>query len=217
MKAILLSIRPEWLVKILNREKTIEVRKLFRKDYVGWVYLYCSKGKPYLTFEYVSVDMSLRTDYPWGYQLVNKLRDDAYVRHEQPLNGKVVARFWCDKVEEIKLWYSPAQANNCVDFDVWHCETETLDEDELLYGSCLSQENLINYLCRKNNNEGFAIHISKLEIFDRPKELGEFRVRRTVTEWHYNMDSIGEEVSFEVLPPVKKAPQNYCYIEGEQL
>ena len=45
MKSILLSIKPEWLAKILNGEKTIEVRKLFPKDYVGWVYLYCSKDK----------------------------------------------------------------------------------------------------------------------------------------------------------------------------
>ena len=43
MKAILMVIRPEWFIKILTGEKTIEVRKLFPKDYVGWVYLYCCK------------------------------------------------------------------------------------------------------------------------------------------------------------------------------
>lgn len=48
MRAVLMSIRPEHLVKILNGNKTIEVRKAVPKDYIGWVYLYCTKGKPYL-------------------------------------------------------------------------------------------------------------------------------------------------------------------------
>ena len=46
MKAILMSIRPQWVAKILNKEKTLEIRKHFPKDYVGWVYVYCTKGKP---------------------------------------------------------------------------------------------------------------------------------------------------------------------------
>ena len=195
MKSILLSIKPEWIAKILNGEKTIEVRKKFPKDYVGWVYLYCSKGIPYL---------------------LNKLTRDVCFWEEKQitandmLNGKVVARFWCDKVEEIKLWYSPAQADNCVDYDVWYHETESLDDDELLYRSCLSGENLINYLCRKNNNEGFAIHISKLEIFDRPRELGEFH---TVNKYGIPQYQFGKGTCD--YKKLTKAPQNYCYIEGE--
>lgn len=47
MKAILISIRPQWVAKILNREKTIEIRKRFPKDYVGWVYIYCTKDRKY--------------------------------------------------------------------------------------------------------------------------------------------------------------------------
>ena len=51
MKAILLSIKPEWIAKILNGKKTVEVRKKFPKDYVGWVYLYCSKNGKDLIIE----------------------------------------------------------------------------------------------------------------------------------------------------------------------
>lgn len=43
MKAILMSIRPQHMAKILNGKKTIEIRKKFPKDYVGWVYIYCTK------------------------------------------------------------------------------------------------------------------------------------------------------------------------------
>ena len=44
-KSILMSIKPQYVAKILNGEKTIEIRKRFPKDYVGWVYIYCTKGK----------------------------------------------------------------------------------------------------------------------------------------------------------------------------
>ena len=197
MKSILLSIRPQWLVKILNGEKTIEVRKLFPKDYVGWVYLYCSKNGGTLCPSY-------KSDNTMRYVVIKDKYDDVIT------NGHIVARFWCDKVEEIKLWYSPAQADNCVDYDVWYHETESLDDDELLYRSCLSGEKLINYLCRKNNNEGYAIHISKLEIFDRPKELSEFH---TVNKYGIPQYQFGKGTCD--YKKITKAPQNYCYIEGE--
>ena len=43
-KSILMSVQPKWVAKILNGEKTIEIRKRFPKDYVGWVYIYCTKS-----------------------------------------------------------------------------------------------------------------------------------------------------------------------------
>ena len=45
-KAILISIQPQWVAKEINGEKTIEVRKKLPKDYIGWVYIYCTKAKP---------------------------------------------------------------------------------------------------------------------------------------------------------------------------
>lgn len=45
MKSILISIRPEWVAKILNGDKTIEVRKTAPKcDLPVDVYIYCTKG-----------------------------------------------------------------------------------------------------------------------------------------------------------------------------
>ena len=44
MKAILISIKPEWVAKILNGEKTIEIRKTMPKcDLPIDVYIYCTK------------------------------------------------------------------------------------------------------------------------------------------------------------------------------
>ena len=184
MKAILLAIRPEWLVKILNGEKTIEVRKLFPKDYVGWIYLYCSKGKEL---------------YKWS-EKVGYFADNYCKKlHHQPftpkaLNGKVVARFWCDKIEGILNDFNTK-------YNVAICSTVSLFHFEILDKSCLRQNQLTKYLKNKN---GFAIHISKLEIFDRPRELREF--------WNCGKQVRKGVFNYSI---IHKAPQNYCYIEGE--
>ena len=159
-KQILLSIRPEWVAKILNGEKTIEVRKQFPKDYVGWVYIYCTKDKKY----------------------ANLINRGGF------LTGMVVARFYCDKVEEIttEKW-SPSK------------------EQDLLKASCLTENQLFDYCNLESRKPFYAIHISKLEIFDRPKELSEFNYWKDKSEygcWYENK--------------LTKAPQNYCYIEGEE-
>ena len=45
-KAVLLSIRPEWCVKILNGEKTVEIRKNRPKLKPPFkCYIYCTKAQ----------------------------------------------------------------------------------------------------------------------------------------------------------------------------
>lgn len=90
-KAILMSIQPQWVCKILNGEKTIEVRKKFPKDYVGWVYIYCTKGKLPI-MEYINRGV---------HSVIADIKFDKNFKYY--LNGTVVARFWCNKVEEIKI------------------------------------------------------------------------------------------------------------------
>ena len=165
MKAIMMSIRPEWVAKILNKEKTIEIRKRFPKDYVGWVYIYCTKDKKY----------------------ANLINRGGF------LTGMVVARFWCDKVEEIK-----ADLRESVYFG-----THLLGEPVLLKESCLSYNELNDYLKGKN---GYAIYITKLEIFDKPKEISEFG-RYYLCEYALTPFMHKEFV------PLTRAPQSWCYIE----
>lgn len=187
MKSILLSIKPQWVEKILNGKKTIEVRKQFPKDYVGWVYIYCTKDKKY----------------------ANLINRGGF------LTGMVVARFWCDKVEEI-LNYGLARRSEIM-------------MKELLKKSCLTMNELNEYAPHKEYKENdfiYAIHISKLEIFDKPKELSDFTPicqkfeKATV---HYscigckycNYDLPYPATRSSCLKKITKAPQNYLYIEGE--
>ena len=76
-KTILISIKSKWVAKILNGEKTIEIRKTMPKcDLPIDVYIYCTKGN--------------------GLLRLNGKRS-YYVK------GKVVAKFTLNKVEEIKF------------------------------------------------------------------------------------------------------------------
>ena len=183
MKAILTSIKPKWVAKILNGEKTIEIRKRFPKDYVGWVYIYCTKK--------------------YDECLWYKKNSQRYVlNYGKPtndyLNGKVVARFWCDKVEEIKL-------NLAARFF-----TKSMNEEELLKQSCLASKELENYLF-SNICCGYAIHITKLEIFDKPKEISEyFKWTDKKIEWYTGLPKC------KVMRSLTRAPESYCYVEADQ-
>ena len=204
-KSILMSIQPKWVAKILNGEMTIEVRKKFPKDYVGWVYIYCTKGKPYL-YHYQG---ACREEYACSNKKVGGT-----------LNGYVVARFWCDKVEEIEIkqqmgWNYPT--------DDAIFETKTLNPIELLEKSCLDYNTIDIYL----GDEGYAIHISKLEVFDNPKELKEFyyfdykeNLKKKQLEMERAKDLAKDFYKkqmqfFDENWQVEKAPQSWCYIEGD--
>ena len=77
MKAIILVLSPKECINLFNGDLSVLARKKFSKDYVGWVYVYCAKKAPYGV-------ISIK----WA--------------GEHNMLGKVVARFWCNKVEEIR-------------------------------------------------------------------------------------------------------------------
>ena len=163
MKQIMLSIKPKWVAKILNGEKTIELRKRFPLNYRGWVYLYCTKGKEKLMRWY---NGKFNTNYG----------GDIW-------NCKVVARFWCDNVEKI-------------DGNVGH--------PKIYVNACIDDKEACEYA---NGKPLFAIHISQLEIFDKPKEISDFEL------WHSMEDDWeGKRVVWTLY----KAPQSWCYCEEKE-
>lgn len=185
MKSILMSIRPEWVKKILNKEKTIEIRKRFPKDYVGWVYIYVTKNGGNLA--------SYKGSIAYGFENGNEFWE------QRRVNGKVVARFWCDKVEEIKF-HCLTKTNS---YGVQRVEatftTQTLSFTELKKLSCLTGDDLMKYL---NDADGYAIHVNDLEIFDKPKELSEFSIK----VFPHRKDNLMTRC-------LTRAPESWCYIE----
>lgn len=187
MKAIMISIRPQHACNILNLIKTLEIRKMFPSDYVGWVYIYATKdGKK----GWCMVGVNGNETYYQKYD-----RNACYSpKYHYIGNGKVVARFWCDKVEEITT-----REDRFKEFIFY--ET-SLDTEDLCKQSCLDYKELDNYL---QGEKGKAIHVTNLEIFDKPKEISEFKVRK----YEYNTP----RYKIYTEHPLTRVPQSWCYVE----
>lgn len=209
MKAILMAFKSKRIAKIHNGEKILEIRKRFPLDYVGWVYIYCTENSNPLHKNVA--------DIWWvedkGFQKENKRLG---IEQEPAYNGKVVARFWCDNVEEIfKHAYQCGNIDIGIDYDV-ELITPSLCEIELIKQSRLTKDELYKYLfwCAPENkiSLGLAIPISQLEIFDEPKELSEFENYNMVREVELNAEYYkGFDTS--KITVVKKAPQSWFYVE----
>lgn len=169
MESILMSIRPRHVANIFNGLKIRENRKRFPKDYRGWVYIYCTKGNHKLVKP---------KDYN-KYLLFTKGALNS--TKEKSLNGKVVARFYCDNVDMVYDYY--------------------LEEICALF--CLTNDELLKYAGGTYDklDDLYAIHITRLEIFDTPKELSEFRRKTDLGFGGYK------------IMPLLKAPQSWCYCE----
>ena len=162
-KAILMSIQPKWLVKILNGEKTMEIRRSVPDCKLPIdVYLYCTKGKPYIS---------------------QKSRS----KFTKLMNGKVVAKFTLN----ISQAFDSALGNPGI-----YTKANFGDIDVVQYGK---------------GKILYAWHIDNLVIFDKPKELSEFKV---VNPYVKNVGSFGWMFSEDELPkylPLTKAPQSWQY------
>lgn len=70
----------------------------------------------------------------------------------------------------------------------------------------LSDEELFTYLYDGKQNDGWALRISELRIYDKPKELSEFR-----TTWVKPRKDSTCTVSHKISRP----PQSWCYVEEQ--
>ena len=162
-KVIVISIRPEHALNILNGNKTLELRKSVPKGYVGWVYVYVTKGKPYLiNKDILSEFYELREKY-----LITYLDED--------LNATIPFRFWFD--EYIKLeWLDPSLniKRNDVNYYNYYALFENIynNVEWILPNLCLTKQQVIDY---GKERDLYAWHIKKLEIFNKPMQLGGFK------------------------------------------
>ena len=99
------------------------------------------------------------------------------------LNEKVIGEFVCDRIQKT---FEPAGGL----VDVVDCEQ-----------SCLSAKEIIEYA---NGNVIYFWHISDLVIYDKPKELREFRGRKLVWRGNNHIHAYEE---------MKRPPQSWCYVE----
>ena len=190
-KAVLISIRPKWCEKIVNGNKTIEVRKTRPKmDTPFKCYIYCTLPK-----------------YPHeDFIATNYLRPQFYG------GGKVVGEFTCDRIDWIThIGYTGIP--NLVETRI--CDAATMRTSPvggMLNAACLTPKMLNDYLAW---GDGYGWHISDLRIYDAPRELSEFR-RACPNSWYCESCAMYREnngtCGNESLQ-LKHAPQSWCYVE----
>ena len=186
-KAVLISIRPKWCEKIVNGEKTIEIRKTRPKLQTPFkCYIYCTMDHPYISVSCAELDkLNYRTN------TVGRC------------NGKVIGEFACDCVTPLY--------NVCM--DDWKRLAGGLHniEKELVNQACLTEAKLHTYAGGKNC---FAWHISDLLIYDQPRELSEFQ-RATDPCDSCHAEYTWECTDCKKWGGnIKRPPQSWCYVEA---
>lgn len=215
MKAVMLSLRPQWCEKIFNGEKTIEVRKSYPSIPTPFtVYVYETKGKT----KYWSQPMPM--PYTEG-------------------RGKVIGSFVCDRVEEYEgeFWdddtyeriQEPWEPSDFAEYGEY--EYDTIGENGEFYGkgielskqSCLSWNELRKYV-GQGLKDFYGWHITEPTLFDKPRELCEFyapcrKGKETADEsckgcsYAFKGVSTGEIICDNA---ITRPPQSFCYIEVDE-
>ena len=195
-KAVLISVQPKWCELIASGKKTVEVRKTRpRVDTPFKCYIYCTKPKKILRYVWG------KEDYAGYGEPYTQMRDDEKVFCKipdgssafcsPPYSGKVIGEFVCDKIDEYARYgyagvlprYMKKSPGGypATEIHYFALQLNPADMDDYGKGKLL-----------------YGWHISDLVIYDKPKELGEYRHR-------------GDNYHFK--PPITRPPQSWCYAE----
>ena len=191
-KAIILSIRPKWVEKIANGEKTIEVRKTRPKMNTPFkCYIYCTLPKyPHEDF--------IATDYP---------RPQFYG------GGKVIGEFTCDLIYELET-RSPGGS-------YYVKEEDQPTTNDVARQSCLTLKDMHEYL-QAGKGYGWHISKLEiydtpkpLSEFCFPPELYCEKGLCGTCPYDQSPNEYGEySFDCEWKKPVTCPPQSWCYVEG---
>ncbi len=199
---VMLSVQPKWCEKIVNGEKTIEVRKTRPKLQTPFkCYIYCTKDK-HLAF------MQNR----FGTKLIACMDAETAIPVGGAVgNGKVIGEFICDRIYELE---TKARGGSYY----------VKDEDQpttnfVARQSCLDLKDMHGYL---HAQKGYGWHISGLRIYDAPRELSEFW--RSCPEYSElstncllceNVCGDGDETDCNTDGRLylHRPPQSWCYVE----
>lgn len=200
MKSVLISIKPKWCELIANGKKTVEIRKTRPKLETPFkCYIYCTK--PSKKHQTICGSMVFNSDelyrHPkygikYGNSIELMLCDDVEYSKYNFLNGKVIGEFVCD-------WIYPIAYTMDGFADVVDCQT-----------TCLNPIDFINY---GKGQTLYGWHISDLMIYDKPKELSEFK--------KYNRTCYYSDLGFAIPKcsdcrycNLKRPFQSWGYVEG---
>lgn len=205
MKAVLLSIRPEWCDLIVRGKKTIEVRKTRPKLETPFkAYIYCTKAPQQLITIFKDGEETMDGEIHHGkpvFVKFNKLLPDS-IRNKTQM---VIGEFVCDDIRRIGPEY-------CVVKE---------DIESAIAGSCLTVPQVKDYAGWKSGlsyadlKDLYGWHISDLKIWDEPVRLKDFwgiqpcnGKCRTCRRMNVKTGECkGEHLGID------RPPQSWCYVE----
>ena len=122
--------------------------------------------------------------------------------------GKVIGEFVCDRIQEVR-----------------QCNSGWVREH-----ACISQDEFFDYLGIPRgthfgyNKKAYAWHILNLVIYEKPKELSEFRIpcrfdfrkceNCKYDSWDYSYGGGKDRIcTVKNRKPITRPPQSWCYVE----
>ena len=159
-RSVMLSVHPQWCEKIINGEKTLEIRKTIPNLKSPFkVYLYCTKGKQGegLIVGREGATLVTCSNYHLAIPVGGHIG-----------NGRVVGEFRCDRV----YMYSA----------ISHDDIINISDEEIVRRSCLSIEEIRKYEDRGNTQDSkfwhygvFAWNINHVIPYNIPYRVRAFR------------------------------------------
>lgn len=192
MKAVLMSIRPQWCAEIFNGEKTIEVRKTRPNIPTPFkVYVYCTKHKG-------------------KHAIINEVLNSVYG------GGKVIGSFVCDRIVDIQsngddcgnYWHEWDDECGIEAMCLSYEELETYLGKSVGYGWHITEPKLFD----KPRELGEFYR----SLPEKVLENGEYDCRK---EWDMLCLDAPEggdccaECPYGGRVQITRAPQSWCYIE----
>lgn len=180
MKEVLISIQPKWCELIASGKKTVEIRK--KKPNIE---------TPFKCYIYATKSVALWKIRKRPILIVPTYDNRQYVAENEyysfdEVQGKIIGEFVCDKIFPIRVF-----ENGSIQDYMWHS----------MERSCVPYDDISLYIGK--DKTGYGWHISNLVIYDKPKELSEFRL-------------CGVNKMWSTTKKLERPPQSWCYIKKER-
>ena len=188
MKSVLISIQPKYVELIAKGQKTIEVRKTRPKIETPFkCYIYKTKKR-------ILRDITRKGEEDYFGIVADKTIVCACPDFD---GGKVIGEFVCDW---IGTYLYDQEFDESMGFYLNNFGYDITSHE--LGQTCLSYKEFEKY---GNTNMLYGWYISKLKIYDKPKELSEFKtVKLTERQIGFNR--------YET-KSITRPPQSWCYVE----
>ena len=209
MKAVMKSVSPRICEKVANGDCTILVSKTAPKCEESFkCYIYCTSAKPYLYKE---------ANPPFELFFDSELyKGKGY--DDRLFSSKVIGEFICDRIDKIiplrhtYYNYIGLPIANVIEYGIWNDDLAQM---------CLKKKEIDNY---GKGKMLYGWHISDLKIYDKPKELSEFKTPPCEKgekacancKWLVKVNTPDRyecECYVEDGRPITRAPQSYMYVE----